>query len=332
MKCVMLGDIHLGLYNDSPIWHDVTLNLFEEVLDNCERKNIDNIFILGDLFHNRKSTNTVTEKVALQIADLLSKKQTTMLVGNHDAYYKTSLIPNSLQKFKNYSNIKIIDKIETIDNIVLCPWDTIPKGFRGGYCFGHFELNGFYMNDGYKCHKGQDPQQLLLNEFDHIYSGHFHMPRSQGTITYIGAPFQHNFGDVGQSRGYYIFDDGELEFIKFTNAPEFVKIHINDKKQVFENEKIEGNIVKLVFQKDFGTVINERIIDGVMAMKPLKMNNDFSLIVENEDDVVNEEISIDMMEHNKIIENYISGFKLPENVNKTTLIKMMLKFKKELEE
>ena len=330
MKIILLSDVHIGLYSDSKIFHDVTINLFKEIVDTCERENIDHIFILGDYFHNRKNLNTKSMDAALQVADIISTKNTVILVGNHDAYYKTNLIPNSLQIFKHHPNITIIDKITQMEEFVLCPWGELPRGFHGGYCLGHFELNGFHMNSGYICNKGEDPKELIYNDFDHIYSGHFHMPSTQGNITYLGAPFQHNFSDVGQSRGYYIFDDGIVKFREFTNSPKFVKIHINDPKQEL-GEEIEGNVVRLIFKKDFGTVINEGIINDVQRLKPLKMVNDFSNIKDEEVSEVGD-TSIDLMDHSGIIEDFIEKHKVPENVNKKTLIKMLMNFKKEIED
>jgi len=95
------------------------------------------------------------------------------------------------------------------------------------------------MNDYAEC------SNAMLNaedfkKFKHVYSGHFHLPSTKGNITYLGSPFQHTFNDVGSIRGYYIFDDGKLEFIEFTNAPKFYIITTNNLKENLD--KIEGNL------------------------------------------------------------------------------------------
>ena len=100
MKYLLLGDTHLGLYNDSDVWLDVVVNLFDQIQKTCHRENIDKIIHLGDFFHNRKSINTKTQTAAQEIVDNLHGLDLFIIVGNHDTYYKNKIQPTSLRIFR----------------------------------------------------------------------------------------------------------------------------------------------------------------------------------------------------------------------------------------
>ena len=212
MKYLLVADTHLGIKQASEKYHNVVYNLFEEIINVCKERNISEVIHLGDFFHERKATNTKTLSVALKIAELFRLNSITLyiIVGNHDIYFKNSLDPTILETFKNNNNIKVISEVTKLsDDIVLCPWSLLPT--EGKFLFGHFEITGFKMNSSYICENGIAPDGF--NGYEHVYSGHFHMPSSKGNITYLGSAFPQTFHDIGSIHGYYIFDNGELEFI-----------------------------------------------------------------------------------------------------------------------
>ena len=325
-KFVVLGDIHLGLYNDSENWHKVVLDLFKDIHDTCHRQSIEYVIILGDFFHNRKSTNTKTQHVAYEIADIMSRFRMIMLVGNHDAYYKNKNQPTSLRIFKDYKKIQIIDKsmlISDPDNILLVPWKGEILTTHYKYCMGHFEINGFHMNDSYICKRGQIMSDF--SDFDIVLSSHFHTPSTQGKITHLGSPYQQTFHDAGSTRGYYIFEDGNLDLVEFKKYPHFVKMSTEKIRPM----KIGGNIIKLTFDKDYGTAENEKIIDKVMSKNPYQIHVDFSKISYEVDDEPDEELP-DMIDHDKIIVDYVSKIDKPENIKTKTLMDIMFKLTEEI--
>ena len=70
-------------------------------------------FFLGDIFHNRVSTNNNTKDIAIEKFDELIEKFPTIkfiiIVGNHDIYYKSTRKVTSLKPFINrHSNLEII--------------------------------------------------------------------------------------------------------------------------------------------------------------------------------------------------------------------------------
>ena len=328
MRILLVTDTHLGYNKSSDMYHDITLTLFKEIKEFCLKEKINNIIHLGDFFHDRKVLNTKTQAVAHEIGELFKDFNFWLILGNHDCYYKDKLHPNVSEFLKNY--FTVIDKVTGVDikgsEIILSPWSLIPRGFRGGYCFGHFEFTGFPMNNSYICERGTALQEIAANDFDHIYSGHFHTPSTKNNVTYLGSPYQLTFADINSDRGYYIWEDGNLEFIKFRYAPEF-KIVMTDN---LDSGEIATNIVKLVFTKDYGSLKNQKIVDEVLSFNPVRLQVDFSNIkIEGTDEKMEENTDATLLDHDGIIVEYINKTEVPVNIKKKTLLSMIEKLRRE---
>jgi DNA repair exonuclease SbcCD nuclease subunit len=325
MAFILLADLHLGLNKDNPIFHDVALNLFNEIGDVCTRENITQIIHFGDLFHNRKYITQKTLDVAREIFEKNSHLDFYLIRGNHDSFFKDLPFPNWLTNFKKYYNVIVIeDNYKILNNICMVPWayslDNLPKNRDKLYLFGHFEINGFCMNDGVECRKGHYSSSDF-KDFKHVFSGHFHFPSSKENITYLGSPYQQNFGDCGNARGYYIFNDGYLNFIEFESAPKFYKIHTEDLKD--QKSLIKGNFIKLIFSKNYGAEKNISIVEEVESLDPLKLITDASNIEE-----LNENVELDeddIKDTDNLLMDYLNRQELPEHIKRETLYQFINK-------
>lgn len=324
MKYVIVTDTHLGLYNSSDFWHDITESLFAEIHDVCFKNDINFIIHGGDFFHDRKSINTKTLDRALRIAYGLEDLGVYIACGNHDTYFKNQLRPSTLQIFESFPNIHPIYEPTKIDeNIIVCPWSTDMEAVAGQYTsdhyiIGHFDINGFYMNNSFVCDKGKYNKDVF-RKFKRVFSGHFHMPSQDGNIVYLGSPYGQSFNDIEGVRGYYVFDSktGETEFFEFKSAPKFVKMTTEN----IDPEKIKGNIVKLIYATDYGNTKNQRILDEVMSIGPIQLNTDFSNTgMVNEEKM--EEAEVSMLDHPEIIKEFIDKMEIDRNINKKTLVKI----------
>ena len=319
MKILLVTDTHLGINHSSELYHDVVYRLFKEIKGVCQKNNIGIVVHLGDFFHERRSLNTKTQSVAHKIAGLFNDKlYMYIILGNHDVYYKTKLDPTSLDIFKKYPNIEIIKTVKYLNkDITLVPWSLLPER-RHGYVFGHFDFSGFKMNTNYICENGLDPTKW--QDFDHIYSGHFHWPSTKKNITYLGSSFPQTFHDIDSPRGYHIWEDGKLDFIEFTAAPKFIKI-LSDGEIKYKN--ISGNIIKLVFTEDYGSIKNQKIIDQISSFGPAKLQVDFSQVkIEGTDETL-ETMDASLLDHQEIIKEYIDKSELPNFVKKNILLSMI---------
>jgi len=325
MKILILTDTHLGLDKSSDIWHEVTLNLFREVTDLCLSKNIDTILHLGDFFHEKKHTNQKSLNIAYEIANIIKPLNMSIITGNHDIYYKDVITPSSLECFNDTENINVITKTTVFstktNSVCLIPWKgDIPSNemYHYPWVFGHFEINDFAYNNTRVC-EGSELNPSDFKHFQAVYSGHFHTPSSKYNINYIGLAFQQTFSDVGSPRGYYIWEDGELEFFEYKGAPKFIKVHTEQKI-----ENVQGNIVKLIYDKDYGTNKNTKILEEVERMAPLRLKADFTNIsLEGEEFLENDGADISILDHTDIIREWVKSNKVPENINKKTLLNIM---------
>ena len=274
---LLVSDIHLGHSKDSSIYHNVALNLFQEIDYTCIKRDIKDIFILGDLFTNRTSLNLKTMEIAYLIGKILNKYNTKILTGNHDLFYKNQPKPHSLQIFdKGYDNITIVDEQPLVDdNCTLVPWLFQDyKKIKTPYVFGHFEIINFDMNDDMKCSDGTPSKQF--SKFQKVFSGHFHKPSRKENIVYIGSPYQFTYADLHSVRGYTIFntETGNDEHIPFTNYPLF-KLFAYDK---IKKNEIKGNIVKIVFTEEISTKKITDLIENIRSYEPMILYTDFNFL------------------------------------------------------
>ncbi len=329
MKILLVTDTHLGINKSSELYHNVVFTLFEEIYQTCLKRNIHHIIHLGDFFHNRKELNTKTQAVAHKIAKLFTDELVYLILGNHDCYYNDTLKPTTAQLFEQYPNWRIIDEpTKILDNIVLCPYNQVPLGYRGEYCMGHFEFAGFKMNNSYICETGSQLEDIKPNDFKHIYSGHFHTPSVKNNITYLGAAYQQTFHDLGNKLGYHIFEDGDLEFIEYTKAPKFKIIKTSEIEHVITKSDIKGNIIKLIYTEDYGTLQNQEMIDSVLEHMPVRLQTDFSNVkIEGSEEKL-EESDASLLDHDEIITEYINKTEVPPHIKKKMLLAMIEKLRR----
>lgn len=261
-KIGLFSDIHIGLGQDSSLWHDIVIEFGKWASEKYTNLGINDIIICGDVFHNRSEISVSTLDVAKRFFDYFKDFQIYILAGNHDSFYKDHSKVNSISLLDGWNNIKIIDKepliVDLIDNkkASLIPWgidyQNIPNS---DITFGHFEIVSFYMNTFKKCEHGLSSNDLF-NKSKYIVSGHFHKKDhrkyDKGDILYLGSPYQQNYGDTLDERGIYVFDlsDNTFEFIENNISPKFFKIKaselLDETSNIHENlENIEKNHINL---------------------------------------------------------------------------------------
>jgi len=263
-KIGLFSDIHIGLGQDSTVWYKNILEFAEWVKDLYISKNISEIIIPGDIFHNRNEISVNTLNTAKEFFKILKDFTIYISTGNHDCYYKDRSDVNSISLLDGWNNISVIDKdpqILTVSGskktISLIPWGVEYKDIpQTDICIGHFEIVSFKLNSFNICDHGTESKDLL-SKSPFIISGHFHQKAHRvydnGQILYLGSPYQQNFGDANDIRGVYILDlkTNEFEFIENNISPVHVKISLKnlvDKKidSKFLKESVPGNMVSLV--------------------------------------------------------------------------------------
>jgi len=245
MKVAILGDAHIGARNDSLAFHDFFKKFYDFFFSELQKNNITTVIQVGDLWDRRKYINFQTLSLSRQyLFDKMQEYGITMitLLGNHDVTFKNTLEVNSSSLLlKEYNNITVIDKPQTIDigstKICIVPWicqdnyvDSMNemRDTKAEICMGHFEIDGFEMYRGHECHGGLTRD--MFKKFDLVFSGHYHHRSTKDNITYLGTPYELTWQDYADPKGFHIFDldTRQLTFIE-TPYTMFVRVEYDDK-------------------------------------------------------------------------------------------------------
>jgi DNA repair exonuclease SbcCD nuclease subunit len=314
------SDIHLGIAQDSKEWHNIALDFAKWASKLYKDRDIEDIIIPGDIFHNRSHISVETLSIAKQFFDYFKDFNIYISAGNHDCFKKDKSDINSISILDGWNNIKIIDKepitIETnySKNITLVPWGvSLDDISKSDIIFGHFEIDSFYMNSYKLCEHGFSYKDLFKIA-PTIISGHFHKKDhrkyEKGQIVYLGSPYQHNFGDVKDERGIYIFniETEDFEFIENTISPKHYKISIDEN---FDEDIIKNNFISLIVdnQADENQIIEFK--GKLLNLNPKNIRIDYN---ENDSkiEVFDENKELGTSDLIKSIEEYIETLN-PEN-------------------
>ena len=325
-KVAIFSDLHLGIYADSEDWGNVAIEWAKDVRSKLLEAKIDTIFFLGDFFHNRTDVNVATIHTGATILDIFKDFNLFVIVGNHDAYYKNRSDIHSLGLMRHWSNIELIDKPKTYKiNNKIChfvPWFN-EVAVECDYLFGHFETVSFQMNNYKVCDHGILPTELLKYSSS-IFSGHFHKKSvkkySEGSITYVGNTFPMDFNDEGDVKGIYILDlnTGKTEFVENEVSPRYIRVIVKDKDYKPDN-KVKGNVVKLVINNDIDEKDVYSILGRVRKKSPFLLDYDYSNKVIDINGEIDDEDDIGYVEY---FEKYIEELDLDDNIKEMSLEKL----------
>ena len=345
MKIALLNDTHFGVRNDSMIFDDFLHKFYEEVFfPYLEKHNIKTLIHLGDVVDRRKYIN-------FRVADNFRKKflnklwdmkiDTHMLIGNHDIYFKNTNSVNSLQQLCTapdgvnepwiYEEPKVVDFDGT--KLLMMPWinpeneaDSIEllRTAEADVCMGHFDLNGFSMNDAMKQTHGHD--KSIVSRFERTYSGHFHHKNDDGQVYYLGNQYEITWSDYNNQKGFHVFDT-ETRDVEFVPNPftMFIKLHYDDaltNYDKFDITEYNQKYVKLVVVNKKDNEMFDRLLERLyndISVHELKILEDYSDLshINVSDDVV--EGAEDTM---NLVSNYVDQLKVDLDKDR---LKVMIK-------
>lgn len=327
MKFAILGDMHIGMRNDSSRFHDYYEKFYTNVFfPYLEEHKINQVIQLGDLFDRRKYINFLSlSRAKKYFFDIIEENCIDFytLLGNHDIFWKESLAVNSTQLvLGEYSYIHPIYKPTTINvgalEIDMIPWiceenkDEVFKFIdesKSDICAGHFEIAGFAMYRGMEAHDGVASDRF--KNYHTVLSGHYHTRSQKGNITYVGTPGEITWQDFNDPRGFHVFDDQTMT-MEFIENPYkmFARIVYDDsepldvdKPQIIPEDYKDKFVKLVVVQKNdfykFDMLLNSLYNAGVYE---LKIVEDFSEFEQGEvDDNINLEDTLD------VLSNYIDS-------------------------
>lgn len=291
-KIAIFSDLHLGVRTNSDTWHTRAIEWATWFRNELRQKNIKDIVFCGDWHHNRSEIAVNTLQASADILDILSEFNMVCITGNHDLFYKHRTDVSSLSIYKNRKNLHVFDTIETVEAfdrvISFCPWNTLVKDIpKSDVIFGHFEVETFKMNSYKVCDEGIKVKDLL-NKSSIIISGHFHTRHekkyTKGNIIYVGNPFEMDFGDINNSKGYYILDLDTLDYDFYENpiSPKHVKLHLSEFAQESNITPrivnlVSNNIVKFKIDLNINQDDLEFLLNHLSNLKPEELTVDYDI-------------------------------------------------------
>jgi DNA repair exonuclease SbcCD nuclease subunit len=286
MKIAFLGDAHWGARSNSEYFLQRQLEFYrEQFFPYLQDNDIKHVIQFGDLLENRK---TISVKIMYNLQrEYLAKFEELgitqdIIIGNHDVLHSNTNRISAL--------VEIADKA-TFPNTTVhidatsrdfggCKIDFIPwmnrenqedilkfmKASNSDFLAGHLEINGFEMVSGIQCHDGLEPS--VFSQYATVFSGHFHKQSKQlvkkALIHYLGTPYEMNWGDYADPKGFHIFDTetGETTFIE-NPKPIYHKIMYNDSAvnyDSFDENYYADSIVKLIVESKKHDMMFDRLI------------------------------------------------------------------------
>ena len=323
MKVLLITDQHFGVRNDNLHFLDHYRKFYGElVIPFLKASKIDTILCLGDTFDRRKYVNFNSLDAAKEmwfdpIKDLGCHM--TMLIGNHDIYYKNTLrinAPNEL--LGEYDNIDILDKPVTRNvgglDILFLPWicdENYDRTLRSvtestaPVCMGHLELNGFEAHPGHVMENGMEV--TMFKKFKKVFSGHYHMKSKRDNISFLGNPYQLYWNDYGTKRGFHVFDTETLRTTFYRNPFDtFHKLYYNGGAVLPSEEEVKGTFVKLIVEDKGDYAKFDYYVRKLqdIGLADLKIVEDLSVDLESGASVVETEDTM------TLLDNYIDEIDL----------------------
>ena len=257
------------------------------------------------------------------------KIDTHVIIGNHDIYYRNTNKVNAIKELCTsadgvnepwiYEEAKVVDFDGT--KLLMMPWINpeneaasieMLKTAEADVCMGHFDLNGFSMNDAMKQTHGHDKN--IVSRFERTYSGHFHHKNDDGQVFYLGNQYEITWSDYKNQKGFHVFDTEtrDVEFVPNPNTM-FIKLHYDDaltNYDKFDITEYNQKYVKLVVVNKKDNEMFDRLLERLyndISVHELKILEDYSdLSAANVSDDVAEG-SEDTM---KLVSNYVEQLEL----------------------
>ena len=314
MKICVISDTHWGAKKGSKHLHDYFELFYKNVFfPALEEHGVETVIHMGDAFDSRKSIDYQSLEWAKRVVfDPLKKYDVHMIVGNHDCYYKnTNNVNSPALLLKDYPNIKTYSsptntKVCGID-MTFIPWicsenydetlKVIQKS-KAKIAMGHLELKGFRVNK-HLVMEDHGLEANLFSNFTKVFSGHYHTRSDNGTVFYLGNPYEMYWTDVNDTRGFHIFDTETLEHTPINNPYKlFYNIYYEDTPhQMFDATEYQNKIVKVIVRKKSNIKSFEKFIDKLysIGVQELKIIENFEIQENEEFDISEDENTITIL-------------------------------------
>ena len=176
---------------------------------------------------------------------------------------------------------------------------------------------------GQLCTHGLD--RKVFNKFEAVYSGHFHHPSTVDNITYLGAPYEMNWSDYDQKRGFSIFDTSDRSVTHVENPIRmFHKIQYDDTDMTIEDiahldtSNLTNTHIKVIITNKSNPYIFDLFLDKIQAAEPCDIK------------VVEDHMNLDVIDENELVDEaqdtltiltkYVNNLEITADTNKVQTV------------
>jgi len=238
-----IADLHFGSKNFNKKIFSTQMEFFEnQFFPYLLENKIKDVISLGDLAHNR---NMIDLFILQELKDRFFKwfedndVNLHLIIGNHDLQYRSTLDYNFYKENVNEYSRCIIYKEDTVVKIGkytlgMIPWIIDTKNWRPpkgcDILCGHFEMKDMPMMKNIFSHEGYQPE--IFKDYQLVFTGHYHVRSNKANIHYIGTPYQLNWNDFDEPKGFAVLQDNfQFDYVENKTSPKFIKIHYNSNKE-----------------------------------------------------------------------------------------------------
>ena len=316
MKIALISDSHVGARNDNHNFNEYFYKFYDNIFfPYLEEHNIKTCIHLGDVVDRRKFINfKILNDLRTNFIERLWKLDidTHIIIGNHDTFHKNTNELNSIEEIFTSSEGKVepwmYSSPKEVDfgglGIAMIPWvceenyGECMKMIQNTQCqilMGHLQVSGFEQHIGSWNNEGLESH--IFDKFDMVMSGHFHHKSDNGTVYYLGNPYEITWSDYKDPRGFHIFDTETRELNFIVNPYRmFHKLFYDDSAETFESlsekdySEYEGTYVKVVVEKKTNPFWFDSVLDKLeeVNVADLVVVENFSDFDISDDDIVDQ--------------------------------------------
>ena len=264
----LTADLHAANREaNATVLKDGTNSRLQHVLDfmrglgKIANKEKDTLFVIGDVFHDRRSVpHTVIERVVSLFKQLQGGfRQVIVVQGNHDET-DTGDGSTALTAIAPYCMlIRPPGEVVTVDGcaVNLVPYTTDEEDAvkwchrKADYLMAHLGILGGKIGpSSYEVPGKVKVKALHLERYRMAFFGHYHKHQHIAeNAVYIGSPMQHDWGESGEEKGHIqlLPKKGAWKLIRNRESPRFVALKVTD---VLDDEARPQDFVRLIAEPD----------------------------------------------------------------------------------
>jgi DNA repair exonuclease SbcCD nuclease subunit len=340
-KVALLADLHFGVPGKlrDILWGCRVTEAY------CTAHGIDTVFILGDLFHDRRFLDIEVFNAAYKFFDQARRQHWIAFPGNHDMYLKHSWDVNSI-----YPLEKVITVINDIQGVKvhgrtfwIMPFVALERAYMKlvrslserinpeDVLLTHIGMRSATLNACFLL-KDWSLVDLEHTRFSKVFSGHFHVQQQVGSKSfYVGSLVPFKFDEEGD-HGFIVYDTdtGAHEFVNLWEvaaellptekpAPQFYTVLDSDCLELIPAQ-IQGHCMRVTITQERTeqekNAYRQFLMDaGAKTVRWLNLTQAGPKVVQPE------LIAGELVSPARMFDNWLNGQDVPKHLDRKFLLK-----------